>query len=191
MKQTRPIGLLVLAALFNPGCGSESDRMANMAEQVVRSQNQVNSQVAKANENFVDLNREIQRERTGLQEERQTLNEQFERLDHDRRDLHRQRRSEVAWSESFQFLAIVIAAIMPLFLCAYLIWAASQRSVEQEEVNAILLEELASPNPRLIVAPNLPAIERQSNQAITQIETKPETKRRKQLVTRSENIHPD
>ena len=191
MKQMLAVGILILITTLTIGCGSESDRMANMAERMVRSQSEVNTNVTRTNEKFVELNKELQRERTGLQSERLTLNEQFERLEQDRRDLHGQRRSELAWSESFQFLATVLAAIMPLFLCAYLIWAASQRSVEQEEVNAILLEELASPNPRLIVAPNLPAIEDRSTQAIAQTETNPKTNRRKQRVTRSENIDTD
>ena len=186
MKQTWTIGILILIASLTVGCGSESERMANMAENMVRSQNDVNSNVVKTNEKFVDLNKQLQQERTGLQNERLALNQQFERLEQNRRDLHRQRRSEVAWSESFQFLAIVIAAIMPLFLCAYLTWAASQRSVEQEEVNTILLQELASSHPRLIVAPNLPAIEhRQHEEAQPETETK--TTRRKKRVTRSEN----
>ena len=187
MKQTWTIGILILNALLTAGCGSESERMANMAERMVHSQNEVNSNLARTNEKFVDLNKELQQERTGLQNERFALNEQFERLEQDRRDLHRQRRSEVAWSESFQFLAIVIAAIMPLFLCAYLIWAASQRSVEQEEVNTILLQELASPNPRLIVAPNLPAIEHRREAEGVQSKTKSKTKGRKKRVTRSED----
>ena len=158
MKQIWTIGILILIALLTVGCGSESERMANMAENMVRSQNEVNSNVVRTNEKFVDLNKELQQERTGLQDERLALNQQFERLEQDRRDLHRQRRSEVAWSKSFQFLAIVIAAIMPLFLCAYLIWVATQSSVQQEEVNSILIRELVSAEPRLIAAPNLAAI---------------------------------
>ena len=158
MKQIWTIGILILIALLTVGCGSESERMANMAENMVRSQNEVNSNVVRTNEKFVDLNKELQQERTGLQDERLALNQQFERLEQDRRDLHRQRRSEVAWSKSFQFLAIVIAAIMPLFLCAYLIWMATQSSVQQEEVNSILIRELVSAEPRLIAAPNLAAI---------------------------------
>ena len=132
--------------------------MVNMAERMARTQSEVNSNVTRANEKFVELNQELQKERTGLQSERLTLNLQFEKLEQDRRDLHSQRRSEVAWSESFQFLTIVIAAIMPLFLCAYLIWVATQSSVEQEEVNSILIRELVSAEPRLIAAPNLAAI---------------------------------
>ena len=159
MKQAWAIGILILIAMMTYGCGSESDRMANMAERVVRSQSEVNSNVTRTNEKFVELNRELQRERTGIQKERLTLNDQFEKLEQGRRDIHSQRRSEVAWSESFQFLAIVIAAIMPLFLCAYLIRMATQSSVQQEEVNSILIHELVSAEPRLIAAPNLAAIE--------------------------------
>ena len=154
----RPIGVLILITTMTIGCSSESDRMANMAERMVRSQSEVNSNVTSTNEKFVKLNQELQKERTGLQKERLTLNDQFDKLEQDRRDLHSQRRSEVAWSESFQFLTIVIAAIMPLFLCAYLIWVATQSSVEQEEVNSILIRELVSAEPRLIAAPNLAAI---------------------------------
>ena len=155
----RAIGMLILIMTMALGCSSESVRMANMADRMVRSQSEVNSNVTRANENFVKLNQELQRERTGLQKERLTLNDQFDKLEQDRRDLHSQRRSEVAWSESSQFLAIIIAAIMPLFLCAYLIWMANQSSVQQEEVNSILLHELVSAEPRLIAAPNLRAIE--------------------------------
>ena len=159
MKQVSAIGMQILVAMLTLGCGSESDRMANMAERMVRSQSEVNSNVTRTNEKFVELNKELQRERTGIQKERLTLNNQFEKLEQDRLDLHGQRRSEVAWSESFQFLAIVIAAIMPLFLCAYLIWMANQSSVQQEEVNSILIHELVSAEPRLIAAPNLAPIE--------------------------------
>ena len=155
----RPIGVLILITRMTIGCSSESDRMVNMAERMVRSQSEVNSNVTSTNEKFVKLNQELQKERTGLQKERLTLNDQFDKLEQDRRDLHSQRRSEVAWSESFQFLAIVIAAIMPLFLCAYLIWMANQSSVQQEEINSILLHELVSAEPRLIAAPSLRAIE--------------------------------
>lgn len=161
MKQIWTIGILILVALLTAGCGSESGRMANMAENMVRSQNDVNSNIVKANEKFVELNKDLQQERAGLQNERLSLNQQFRELEHGRRDLHRERRSELAWSESFRFLAIVFAAAMPLFLCAYLIWLCSKQSVDQEEVNTILLQELASTNPRLIQAPNLPAIEHQ------------------------------
>ena len=194
MKQTRAIEMLILIALLTPGCGSESDRMANMAEKMVRSQSQVNSNITRTNEKFVELNHELQKERIALQNERLTLNDQFEQLEKDRRGLHSQRRSEVAWAESFQFLAIVIAAVMPLFLCAYLIWMAMQGSVQQDEVNSILIHELVSPEPRLIVAPNLAAIEHVESGEPSQPESESSTKsspnRRKKNLSYRKNRDP-
>lgn len=188
MKQTLAIGMLNLVAMMTLGCGSESDRMANMAGRMVQSQNEVNSNVTRANAKFVELNRELQKERLRLQSERQSLNKQLETLEQDRRDLHRERRSELAWSDSFRFLAIVIAAITPLFLCAFLIWAATRSSVQKEEVNSMLLHELVSEDPRLISAPNLRAIEHspsdEQSQSVNTISTQSKNRRKNNLTHR-------
>lgn len=192
MRQTWAIGILILIAMLAVGCNNESERLSRMAERTVRSQNEVNANVTRANEKFVELNKEIQLERRGLQDERLKLNSQFEGLEQDRRDLHQERRSELAWSESFKFLAIVIAAIMPLFLCAYLIWAATRSSVEHEELNAILLRELASAEPRLIAAPNLPRIaDRHERNESDKKTNETSTKRRNQNVSRRKNRDTD
>ena len=159
MKQTLAIGTLVLLATLTEGCGNESGRMADMAEGMVHSQNEVNSNITRTNEKFVELNHELHRERTELQVERISLNDQFQRLEQDRRDRHSERQTELVWAEAFQFLAIIIAATMPLFLCAYLIWAATRSSVDQEEVNTVLIHELVSAEPRLIAGPNLRSLE--------------------------------
>ena len=178
MTKKCPIGILILAWLTMTGCQTESEQMkdlanrtADLANRSVESQNDVNAAVAKSNENVVHLHQEIQRERSdiqkerfGLQTRREFLDHQFESLDQHRRDLHQERKSELAWSESFQFLALVLVTAMPLLLCAFLIWAASRKSVEQEEVNAILLREFTSAEPRWITAQNLPAIEDRSRE---------------------------
>ena len=57
----RAIGMLILIMTMALGCSSESVRMANMADRMVRSQSEVNSNVTRANENFVKLNQELQR----------------------------------------------------------------------------------------------------------------------------------
>lgn len=153
MKQTWRVGTLVLACLMMAGCPhGDSERLAEMADRTVQMQAEQNTAAARAHQGFVTLH-------SNLQTERSDLNEQFSKLEQDRRDLHRERRSELAWSESFRFLAIVIAATMPLFLCAYLIWAACRTSDGHEAVNELLISELVSPRPRLIATPNLRAIE--------------------------------
>ena len=152
MKQTWMVGILILACLMIGGCGTESDRLANLADQTIEMQSQQNSTIAKTTNEMVELNREIQTER-------KELTQGYKQLENDRRDLHQLRRSELAWAESFQFLAMTIAASMPLFLCAYLVWASTRGTSDSELINEVLMQELVAKQPRLIAGPNRPAIE--------------------------------
>ena len=156
MKQTWMAGILILACLLIGGCRTESERLANMADRTIEMQSKQNSTIARTREEMVELNRDIQ-------SERKELNQGYKQLENDRRDLHQMRRTELAWAESFQFMAIVIAASMPLFLCAYLIWASTRNTQDAELVNEVLMQELVAKQPRLIAGPNRPAIEHQPN----------------------------
>lgn len=156
MKQTWMAGILILACLMIGGCGTESERMASLADRTIEMQSQQNSTIAKTTTEMVELNREIQTER-------KELTQGYKQLENDRRDLHQLRRSELAWAESFQFLAMTIAASMPLFLCAYLIWASTRATSDAELINEVLMLELVTKEPRLIAGPNRPAIECHSN----------------------------
>ena len=156
MKQVWKVGAIALACQVMIGCRDDSQRLAQMAERTVQMQADQNTATANAQRDFVSLNSQLQTERINL-------NQQSQDLEQERRDLHRLRRSELAWAESFRFLAIVIAAVMPLFLCAYLIWGSCQQSDCQEDVNELLIRELVSSTPRLIAAPNLRSIEHETD----------------------------
>ena len=146
---------MILACMLSVGCETESQRLASMADRTVEMQSEQNSIIAKTTSGMVELNHEIQNQR-------KELTEGHKQLENDRRELHLLRRSELAWAESFQFLAITIAASMPLFLCAYLVWAATKSAKDAELVNEVLLEELVTKQPRLIAGPNHPVIEHHS-----------------------------
>ncbi len=111
MKQIWMVGILILAGLMMiiGGCQTESERLADMADHTVEMQSQQNNSNAKANEEFAKLSRDIQ-------SERKELNRGFTKLDEQRQQFQQERRSGLAWAESFRFLAIVIVATMPLFL---------------------------------------------------------------------------
>ena len=66
MKQTWIAGILILACLMIGGCGTESDRLANLANRTIEMQSQQNSTIAKTTNEMVELNREIQLERKEL-----------------------------------------------------------------------------------------------------------------------------
>ena len=103
-------------AILNLRCRSKNDRAIDLAEKAVQSQNKVNSHIQEVNKSFVELNKDLQLERRKLQEERLVLDQHFDRLEQNRLELNRQLKQELAWSESFRFLGIVIAAASPLFL---------------------------------------------------------------------------
>lgn len=155
MKRIAMAGILVLAIGVSGGCPSESERLADMADRTVQMQSEQNTANFRTSEELTRLNRDIQTER-------HYLNEREQGLEQERQAIHRERRSELAWAETFRFLAIVIAAIMPLFLCAFLIWAANRQTTNYEAVNEILIQELVSPKPRLITGPIWSAIENRS-----------------------------
>ena len=157
MKQTWTVGIAILTCLMIVGCNTESERLAFLAEQTMKSQNGVNNTVSRTTQSLANLNRDVQNERRLIEQDRQSIQRQFEQLQNERKDLNRERRSELAWSEAFQFLAIIVAASLPLLLCAFLIWVATRGSAVQDEVNAILLQEMASPSPRLIAGSDLAA----------------------------------
>jgi hypothetical protein len=151
MKKIWMAAMTVWVCLVVAGCQNESQRLADMAERTVELQSGQNTTIARAGDEMAKLTREIQIERL-------ELSRGLTQLDDDRRQLHKQRRTDLAWAESFQFLAIVVAATMPLFLCAYLVWAATRNTDNAELVNEVLMQELVSQRPRLIAGPNLPAM---------------------------------
>ena len=143
MKQIRMVGILIPLCLMATGCPSESDRLADFAERATHEQ-------ANQNLEMTSLNKELVKPNQQIQTERKELNNKFSELDLERQQMSRQRRSGLVWAESFRFLATVLAAIMPLFLCAFLIWAATQNVSDQQLINEVLISELSSDNPRLI-----------------------------------------
>ena len=146
MKQIFVAGCIVLTTMLNGGCSrNESERLADMADQTVEMQSKQNLTMSKANEEQAKLNREIQKER-------QHLNKFSLELERERQAIHLERRSELAWAESFRFLAIVIAAVVPLFLCAFLIWAMTRQKTNKKPVTAVLINDPVQHKPRLIAS---------------------------------------
>lgn len=146
MKQEWMGGILILFCLMATGCPSEFERLADFAERSSHEQ-------AKQNLEMVKLNEELARNNQQIQAERMELNDRFSELELERRRLHHERRSELAWAESLRFLATLIAASLPLFLCAFLIWAATKNKSDQQLLNELLVAELTSNKPRLITDP--------------------------------------
>lgn len=143
------ISMLAMASLLLAGCSSESERLANLAEQTIAAQNEVNSAVSQTNKNLASLNREVQAERNALTDQRRSLQLDLQYLERQRQQVQQQSRRELAWAEWLRLLAVLIAATAPLIFCAFLVWALHINGSNQEGINDLLIDQVRSYHARV------------------------------------------
>ncbi|MCA9180357.1 MAG: hypothetical protein KDA51_02870 [Planctomycetales bacterium] len=150
--------MLILAAI---GCDEEENkRLAEMAERHLERQAEQNRQVtelqrevaegsrrlveadAQARQEMVALQREVQAERTEVGRQRDLL-------EGERRDLAAKRRLDPIIAAAITNIGLLLACLLPLVLCWYLL----QRRVEpadDQAVAEVLLEDLVTDRPLLL-----------------------------------------
>ena len=150
--------MLMLAAI---GCDEEENkRLAEMAERHIERQAEQNRQVtelqrevaegsrrlveadAQARQEMVALQREVQAERTEVGRQRDLL-------EGERRELAAKRRLDPVIAAAITNIGLLLACLLPLVLCWYLL----QRRVEpadDQAVAEVLLEDLVTDRPLLL-----------------------------------------
>ncbi len=160
--------LLVLIAI---GCSSGDERLVELSRESSNRQAEQNRlvednnrQVLEATNRLVeadansrtennDLHRQIESERSGI-------NEQRDALEQERRQIAIERTRDPIIADSIQAAAGLIAAILPLLVCLFLLRGLLQRSVD-ETLAEVLIEDLVSQHPLLSKpeAASLPGID--------------------------------
>ena len=153
--------LLVLIATMS-GC-DEDEQLARMAEEHARRQAAQSQQMAelqqevaqgarelveadgKAREGIVALQRDIQTERTEIGRQRDHLEE-------DRRQLADQRHRDPIIAATIMQAGMVIACILPLVLCWYLLHREPAQA-DDAVVAEVLIEDLTAESPLLLPSP--------------------------------------
>lgn len=152
------VAALILTAI---GCDEEENkRLAEMAERHIERQAEQNRQVtelqrevaegsrrlveadAQARQEMVTLQREVQAERSEVGRQRDLL-------EGERRDLAAKRRLDPIVAAAITNIGLLLACLLPLVLCWYLL----QRRVEpadDQAVAEVLLEDLVSDRPLLL-----------------------------------------
>ncbi|MBL6705541.1 MAG: hypothetical protein ISQ06_05480 [Planctomycetaceae bacterium] len=152
------VAALILTAI---GCDEEENkRLAEMAERHIERQAEQNRQVtelqrevaegsrrlveadAQARQEMVTLQREVQAERSEVGRQRDLL-------EGERRDLAAKRRLDPIVAAAITNIGLLLASLLPLVLCWYLL----QRRVEpadDQAVAEVLLEDLVSDRPLLL-----------------------------------------
>jgi hypothetical protein len=152
---TGPIFVILIAI----GCNSSDDRLVELSRQSAdrqAEQNRLvetnNRQVLEATNRLVEadaksraesdeLHRQIESERAGI-------NEQRDALEKERQQIAEARNRDPIVAESIQAVGGLIAAILPLLVCLFLLRGLFHKS-DQEALAEVLIEDLVSRQPLL------------------------------------------
>jgi hypothetical protein len=161
--------LVVLSVIGVVGCSSDDQRLVSLSRESADRQAEQNRLVETNNQQVIDAARElVEADAQGRKEnlelhkqiesERSAINEQRDALEAERRQLADHRIRDPLIANAILAAAGLVAAILPLAVCVYLLRGLFHKSDDQAMVD-VLIEEMVSHRP-LLAAPehlNLPA----------------------------------
>lgn len=151
---------LLFVMLAATGCENENERLAQMASENARRQAEQSQQMAelqrevaqgarelveaeaRAREEMVSLQREMQSERAEIGRQRDQLEEE-------RRDIAGHRRTDSIIGAAITGVATILACVLPLVLCLYLLHRKDDTADEQM-ISQVLIEDLVADSPLLL-----------------------------------------
>jgi hypothetical protein len=155
-----PVALMVLLS----GCDQDervvrvateaADRQAEQNQELVR----LNREVAEGTRRLVEADAEARQElallQRGLQEEQAQIGQQRDQLEQERQQIARQRHRDPLVAKSISSVGLTIACLLPLGIAALLIWRLRDATEDDAALSQLLVEELASDQPRLLPPPS-------------------------------------
>jgi len=130
----------------------ESQKLAEAAQQLVQSD-------AKARTDMIAAQ---QRLTTQLDQQRATVDIARDQLEAERKQIAAQRHRDPVVAASIQTVGLILAALLPLFVCVYVLKQMSRSEPDDGAVAELLVSELTAERPLLLPAPALrtaPALE--------------------------------
>ncbi len=161
---------LILLFLVTVGCGGSDGRLVELSERSLARQSEQNQQtakqsteVAKATRQLVAADSQARQELVAAQShleselhtERASLDRQHELLEVERKELAKQRHREPILAAAIMQAAALLACVLPIFLCVYIV-NALRRETPSAELEALLIQELAEP--QLLIDRQLPLL---------------------------------
>lgn len=169
MKRLAPLILMILLLLT--GCGSSTDeRLLKQAKEHAAQQAETHKQMARLQQEVAEGSRrlieadakareEMAKMQHGLREDQAEIGRQRDQLEAERRDITSQRHRDPIIASAIVNVGLVVAALLPLLVCVYVLWFVARTREADEAVTEVLVEEIVAERPRLLppVLP-LPAI---------------------------------
>ena len=123
----------------------ESRRLAETAKTLVEKD-------AEARRELVSAQRELQKE---LVQQQATVNAERDRLEEERRQLAQQRARDPVVAASIQTFGGLLACLLPLLICGYLLYRMTHNNDDQTALGELLVLELTAEHPLVLPAPLL------------------------------------
>jgi len=146
------------------GCETESDRVAAVAREAAERQAEqskqmaeLQSQVAEAHKRLVEGEAKARTELVALQRDLQEAQAEIGRqrdvLEEERRQWAGQRGRDPILAAAITSVGVVLACLLPLLLCIYVVRALRDEATNDAAVAELLVEELAADQPLLLPPP--------------------------------------
>jgi hypothetical protein len=171
------LGLLVLLTLvLTAGC-DEDKRLVQLAQEADQRQAEQNHEIARQNHQIAEATKQLveadakaRQELVGLerdlQAEKAEIGRQRDELEAERRQIAQVRTWDSAAAQAVAGAAAVLAALLPLIICVYVLHQLARGNAD-EAIAEVLIGEIVSDKPVLLPAPEaqrLALTGRQTNQ---------------------------
>jgi hypothetical protein len=170
----RRLAQLILTTLLLTGCGTSTDeRLLQQAKEHAAQQAETHRQMARQQQEVAEgslrlieadakAREEMASMQNGLREDQAAIGRQRDQLEVERREIASQRHRDPLVAAAIVNVGLVIAALLPLLVCVYVLWSVARTRDADEAVTELLVEEIVSDKPRLLppILP-LPALSRE------------------------------
>ena len=155
---------VLLAVVCVIGCSSPDERYVELSRESVARQAEQNQQIARQSQQVAEAAHELvqadararaellEAQRTlelGVQSERSKLDTERDRLEQDRQELSAAKERESVIANALYSAAILVAVVLPLVLCIYLVRALGTGEPSQD-LSELLVYELTTKQPTLL-----------------------------------------
>lgn len=151
---------LPFVMLVATGCENENERLAEMASEHARRQAEQSQQMAELQREVAQGARELveaearaREEMVSLQSEMQSeraeIGRQRDQLEEARREIEHHRRTDPIIGAAITSVAMILACMLPLVLCLYLLHRKDDTADEQM-ISQVLIEDLVADAPLLL-----------------------------------------
>jgi hypothetical protein len=154
---------LVAIGLIGLSCSSDDQRLVELATQGAERQAEQNVQMAELQQQVAEgakrlveedarARRELAEVQNNVQAERAEVGRQRDLLETDRRELAAQRRWDPVIAAAIADVGLVLACLLPLILCLYLLRSPPDTEADQA-IAELLIEDVAAQQPILLSPP--------------------------------------